>query len=304
MNISKNTGYQELHRKGILRERADRLLASMSSCNLCPRNCLVDRLNEEKGICKTGRQAVVSSYSPHFGEEKPLVGTYGSGTIFFTNCNLLCMFCQNYEISHLGRGTEVSDEQLAGIMMDLQYHKCHNINLVSPSHVVPQVLSAIDIAAGKGLEIPVVFNTGSYDKVETIRELEGVVDIYMPDFKFWSHSLALKTCSVTDYRQVAVNAIGEMYRQAGDLEISEEGLARRGLLLRHLVMPGYTDDSKRILEHIKKEVSENTYINIMAQYHPCGQSYGDASLGRALELKEYREVLDFAIKLGFQRIDY
>jgi len=296
--------YTELHRKGVIKERAEKMTASLSSCNICPRKCGVDRLNEEKGICKTGSKAMVSSYSAHFGEERPLVGHHGSGTIFFTNCNLLCIFCQNYEISHQGRGVSVSHEQLADIMLELQENGCHNINLVTPTHVVPQILSALDIAAGKGLEIPLVFNTGGYDSVETLKELDEIVDIYMPDFKFWTRSLGLQSCGVGDYREIAVCAVEEMYNQVGDLEISNKGLAIRGLLVRHLVLPGYPEETRKILEYIAKSLSKNTYVNVMRQYHPCGEAYRDARLCRSLRESEHKLAVGYARDLGLQRIDY
>jgi len=296
--------YTELHRAGVIKERAKKMTASLSSCNICPRKCGVDRLNEEKGICKTGSEALVSSYSAHFGEERPLVGHHGSGTIFFTNCNLLCIFCQNYEISHQGRGVYVSHEQLADIMLELQEGGCHNINLVTPTHVVPQILSALDVAAGKGLEIPLVYNTGGYDSIETLKELDEIVDIYMPDFKFWTRSLGLQSCGVGDYREVAAGAVQEMYNQVGDLKINNEGLAINGLLVRHLVLPGYPDETRKILEYIAGSLSKNTYLNVMRQYHPCGEAYRDARLGRSLRESEHRLAVGYAKKLGLQRIDY
>lgn len=296
--------YTDLHKQGILKQRAVELAEELSSCTLCPRNCGVNRLEDEKGICKTGRKAMVSSYSAHFGEEKPLSGCYGSGTIFFTNCNLLCNFCQNYDISHLGRGVEVDDKQLAGMMMELQERGCHNINFVTPSHVVPQIISALVVAAGEGLTVPLVFNTGAYDKVSTLKSLQGIIDIYMPDFKFWTKDLSIETCNASDYREVAVKAINEMHRQVGDLELTDAGIARRGLLVRHLVMPGYPDETRKILRHISDSVSKNTYVNIMPQYYPCGEILRSDKLGRALRPAEHREAIDYAKTVGLQRIDY
>lgn len=296
--------YTDLYRKGILQQRAAEMSGKLSNCTLCPRNCGVNRLENNKGICNTGRKAMVSSYSAHFGEERPLVGQYGSGTIFFTNCNLLCSFCQNYDISHLGRGAEVDDRQLAGMMTDLQERGCHNINLVTPSHVVPQILSALTVAAGQGLKVPVVFNTGAYDKVSTLKALEGIIDIYMPDFKFWTRDLSVETCNARDYRKVAIMAIREMHRQVGDLEMNEEGIARRGLLVRHLVMPGYTEETKKILRYIANTISKNTYVNIMPQYYPCGEVLRSDKLGRTLRPSEHREAIDYAKVMGLQRVDY
>jgi putative pyruvate formate lyase activating enzyme len=301
---NKKVRYTDLFNKGILQQRAVELTDKLSDCTFCPRNCGINRLENEKGICNTGRKAMVSSYSAHFGEERPLVGQYGSGTIFFTNCNLLCSFCQNYDISHLGRGVEVDDNELAAMMTDLQERGCHNINLVTPSHVVPQIVSALAVAAGEGLNVPVVFNTGSYDKVSTLKALESVIDIYMPDFKFWTGALSTETCDAGDYRKVAIKAISEMHRQVGDLEFNEMGLARSGLLVRHLVMPGYPEETRKILKHIADTVSRNTYVNIMPQYYPSGEVLRSDKLGRTLRPGEHREAVDYAKGIGLQRIDY
>jgi len=302
--MNKITRYTGLHAEGKLAILGNKLRHELESCRLCPRDCGANRLNGEKGICKTGQKAMVSSYSAHFGEEKPLVGQYGSGTIFFTNCNLLCNFCQNYDISHLGRGIEVDDNQLAEMMLDLQERGCHNINLVTPTHVVPQIVSALDIAAGMGLHIPLVFNTGAYDKIDTLKELEGVVDIYMPDFKFWSKKLSGETCNAADYRERAAEAIKEMHRQVGNLVLNDEGIAVRGLLIRHLVMPGYAEDTRKILSYISGSVSQNTYVNIMPQYYPCGEVLASETLGRPLKPGEHREAIEYARSLGLNNIDY
>ncbi|MBU2620734.1 MAG: radical SAM protein, partial [Proteobacteria bacterium] len=229
--------YIETYKKGLLKKKAKHARKILGSCVLCPRQCNVDRFSEEIGVCKTGERAWVSSYNAHFGEEAPLVGRNGSGTIFFTHCNLLCVFCQNYDISHEGCGEEVSDEQLAGIMLALQKSGCHNVNFVTPSHVVPQILSALGIAVENGLYIPLVYNTGGYDRVETLKILDGVIDIYMPDFKFWDSEIAAKACDAKDYPEAARSALSEMFRQVGDLVVDENGIAQRGLLVRHLVMP-------------------------------------------------------------------
>ncbi|MDT8402248.1 MAG: hypothetical protein RQ743_11185 [Bacteroidales bacterium] len=296
--------YIDLYKKGILKQRAIEFIGKLSDCTLCPRNCGVNRLENEKGTCNTGRKAVVSSYSAHFGEEKPLVGRYGSGTIFFTNCNLLCSFCQNYAISHLGRGVEVNDMELAAMMIDLQEQGCHNINLVTPSHVVPQIISAIALAACRGLKIPIIFNTGAYDKVSTLKALDGIIDIYMPDFKFWTKDLSVETCKASDYRKVAIRAISEMHRQVGDLELNEMGIASNGLLIRHLLMPGYPEETRKILNHITDTVSKKTYVNIMPQYYPCGTVLRSDKLGRTIRPSEHRQAIDYAKELGLQRIDY
>ena len=231
------SGYLVLHEQGVLAERIRKALDILQECVLCPRQCRVNRYEGEKGFCRTGRRAVVSSYNAHFGEESPLVGRGGSGTIFFTHCNLLCLFCQNYEISHLGEGREVEPKILAGMMIALQRMGCHNINFVSPSHVIAQILEALPIAVDEGLNVPLVYNTGGYDSVSSLELLDGIVDIYMPDVKFFDVNTALKYCHAPDYPDVVKAAVKEMHRQVGDLTMNEEGIAERGLLVRHLVMP-------------------------------------------------------------------
>jgi len=223
--------------QGLLKEKIATAYNMLKSCVLCPRRCGVNRLAGETGTCNTGKSAWVSSYHPHFGEEDPLVGSRGSGTIFFTHCNLMCLFCQNFDISHQGNGQPVSDDELADIMLALQNQGCHNINFVSPSHVVPQMLSAIEIAANKGLSVPLVFNTGGYDRVATLKLLEGVFNIYMPDFKFWDPRIAENACQAGDYPEIARRSLLEMHRQVGDLQVDAQGIARHGLLIRHLVLP-------------------------------------------------------------------
>ncbi|UCF94107.1 MAG: radical SAM protein, partial [Desulfobacterales bacterium] len=225
------------YENGRLAAQAKAAYKILKSCTLCPRKCKVDRLSGETGICRTGKYASVASYNPHFGEEAPLVGTSGSGTIFFAHCNLMCLFCQNFEISHEGCGQEVSTSVLAGLMLALQRQGCHNINFVTPTHVVPQILAAVEAAVPEGLAVPLVYNTGGYDLPHTLRLLEGVVDIYMPDFKFWDPEIALKACNARDYPEVAQQALIEMHRQVGDLVVDEKGIAQRGLLIRHLVLP-------------------------------------------------------------------
>jgi putative pyruvate formate lyase activating enzyme len=270
---------------------------------VCPRNCKVDRLSGEKGICQTGAKAVVSSYAPHFGEESPLVGSGGSGTIFFTHCNLLCLFCQNYEISHLGEGVETDAGQLTSMMVSLQRLGCHNINFVTPSHVVPQILAALPKAIEKGLTVPLVYNSGGYDSPETLKLLEGIVDIYMPDFKFWHRESAKRYAKAPDYPEVAQNAILEMHRQVGDLVVDDEGLAVKGLLVRHLVMPESLDETGEILRFLAREVSVDTYVNVMDQYRPCGRAYQCPPIDRRLTSDEYHEALGLAREAGLKRLD-
>ncbi|MFC1734161.1 radical SAM protein [candidate division KSB1 bacterium] len=290
--------YRPTFKNGSLKIKDEALRKQLYSCNICPHRCAVNRNEDIKGICSTGEKAMVSSYNPHFGEEAPLVGNHGSGTIFLTHCNLLCSFCQNYEISHEGYGTEVTDVQLAYIMLELQQKGCHNINFVTPTHVLPQILSALIIAIEAGLRIPLVYNSGGYDKVETIRLLDGVFDIYMPDFKFWEDDLAISACHVKNYREVACKVIKEMHRQVGELIVNQNGIAERGLLIRHLVMPGHLDDTRKILKFIANEISPDTYVNIMPQYRPCGRAGEIDTINRPLSKSEYNEALQIAKEEG------
>jgi putative pyruvate formate lyase activating enzyme len=263
----------------------------------------VNRLAGDVGKCRTPREAMVSSYGPHFGEEAPLVGRHGSGTIFFTNCNLRCLFCQNYSISQLGEGQKVSKEELAYMMLSLQAKGCHNINLVSPTHVVPQILEALELAVESGLRLPLVYNSGGYDSVETLRILDGIVDIYMPDMKYDDEETAGELSSIENYPEINKAAIKEMHRQTGDLEISEEGVAQRGLLVRHLVLPHGLAGTKGIVNFLSKEISRNTYVNIMAQYRPCYKAFQIPSLGRRISSAELREALSLAQEAGLTRLD-
>ena len=295
--------YIEEHRTGRLRQQAAGARSLLSCCNLCPRQCGVDRTAGETGVCNTGVMARVSSYGPHFGEETPLVGSHGSGTIFFSFCNLRCNFCQNYDISHLGDGHEVDDETLARIMLALQDQGCHNINLVTPSHVVPQILAAVDIAAGKGLSVPIVFNTSAYDRVPTLKMLDGVVDIYMPDFKFWDPKVAQMTCDAPDYPEIARSALIEMHRQVGDLVIDSAGLATRGLLIRHLVLPDNLAGTREVMRFIAGRVSVDSYVNVMPQYRPCGTAATIESLARRPTTKEFEAAMAMAREEGLTRLD-
>ena len=295
--------YLTLHASGALQRRAEKAHRMLGCCTLCPRRCKVDRLKGETGICKTGAQAQISSYSPHFGEEAPLVGRSGSGSIFITSCNLGCVFCQNFEISHLGHGMEASDGQLAAMMLSLQKQGCHNINFVTPSHVVPQILAALTPAIEQGLKIPLVYNSSGYDNVETLELLAGVVDIYMPDFKFWEKETAKRLAKAPDYPEKARQAVKEMYRQVGDLRINRQGIAERGLLVRHLVMPGQLDETGAILKFLAEEISAASYINIMDQYHPCGRAREFPDIDRTLTAEEYREAISMAKRVGLKRLD-
>lgn len=295
--------YLELYRSGKLRERIDTALSSLESCSVCPRNCGVNRLTDDVGTCQTLREAMVSSYGPHFGEEAPLVGKHGSGTIFFTNCNLRCLFCQNYSISQLSEGQRASKKELARIMLFLQAKGCHNINLVSPTHVVPQILEALELAAESGLHLPLVYNSGGYDSVGTLRILDGVIDIYMPDMKYGDAEIAGELSDVENYPEINRAAIKEMHRQTGDLEVNGEGLAKRGLLIRHLVLPLGLAGTKSIMSYLSSEVSRNTYVNIMDQYHPCYKAFQVPSLRRRISSVEFGEALSFAREAGISRLD-
>lgn len=293
----------ELYREGELERRVEKALALLEDCTLCPRECHVDRMKGETGFCGTGRKPKVASYSPHFGEESPLVGQHGSGTIFVSSCNLLCNFCQNYEISHLKEGVEVEPQHMAAMMIHLSERGCHNINFVTPSHVVPQLLEALVLAIEEDLKIPLVYNSSGYDKKETLELLEGVFDIYMPDFKFWEGRWAERYCQAPDYRDVAMEAIKEMHRQVGDLVVGDEGIAIRGLLIRHLVMPQNIAGTDRLLRFIAEEISPNTYVNVMDQYRPCGDALRDEFINRRLKGKEFQEAMETAREAGLKRLD-
>jgi putative pyruvate formate lyase activating enzyme len=266
--------YLDLYRTGRLKERVEQGLLLAESCSLCPRECGVNRLKGEKGFCGTGRRARVASYNAHFGEEAPLVGCHGSGTIFVSSCNLLCSFCQNHDISHGNEGVDVEPEQMAAMMIELATGGCHNINVVTPTHVVPQLLEALLYAIPQGLSIPLVYNSSGYDKQETLALLEGVFDIYMPDFKFWDGKWAERYCR-----------------------------ASRGLLVRHLVMPHGIGGTREIMEFLAKEISPDTYVNVMDQYRPCGAALQDEFINRSLTGREFREAKDAARKAGLKRLD-
>jgi len=263
----------------------------------------VNRLENEKGYCRTGRRAVLSSCGPHFGEEDPLVGAGGSGTIFFTHCNLLCLFCQNYEISHMGEGREVEAGQLARVMLDLQAKGCVNINFVSPSHVVPQILEALSLAIPEGMKIPLVYNSGGYDSVETLKLLAGIVDIYMPDLKFMDGEVARKYCQAEDYPERVQEAVREMHRQTGDLVVNRQGIAERGLLVRHLVLPEGLAGTRRAMRFLAREISPATYVNLMAQYRPCGRAGEYPPLNRRPTAREFEEAGQIAEEEGIRRLD-
>jgi putative pyruvate formate lyase activating enzyme len=294
--------YLSLLESGELKRRVQIAYDRLAACDICPRKCGVNRREDELGACRTGELAVVSSAGPHFGEETPLVGRRGSGTIFVSWCNLNCQYCQNYEISQLGQGEPVTPEELAGLMLSLQRRGCHNINLVSPSHVVPQILAAVLIAAHAGLHIPLVYNTGGYDSLETLGLLDSVVDIYMPDMKYADAATAERYSRIKDYPAVNQAAVREMHRQVGDLTMDEHGIALRGLLVRHLVLPEELAGTAQIVRFLAS-LSTHTYLNVMDQYRPCYKAHTLPPLNRRLAAKEYQQAVDLAHQAGLQRLD-
>jgi putative pyruvate formate lyase activating enzyme len=299
--------YLKLLKTGEIEERINKLYKILERCELCPRKCHVNRLKNEKGVCRAGLKMKVSSYFPHFGEEDVLVGNHGSGTIFLSNCNLRCIYCQNFEISHLGEGKERSEEEVAKMMLDLQEAGCHNINLVTPTHYASQLVKAIKIAAEKGLKLPIVWNCGGYENVEVIKLLDGIVDIYMPDMKYGDNEPGKKYSSppVLDYWDRCKEAVKEMYQQVGDLKIDERGLAFKGLLIRHLVLPNDIAKTENVLNFIAKEISPNSYVNVMSQYFPCGEVVLNPKkypeLSREITSEEYKKAVRLALKLGLTR---
>jgi len=296
--------YLTLLERRELERRVSSAYARLESCDLCPRYCRVDRRRSTRGaVCRTGERAVVHSYGPHHGEEAPLRGRGGSGTIFFSWCNLRCVFCQNWEISWKGEGREVGPETLATMMLSLQRLGCHNVNLVSPSHVVAQVLAAVEQAARQGLRLPLVYNTGGYDSPEALALLDGVVDIYMPDVKYADAEAARAFSSARDYWNVTRAAVREMHRQVGDLVVDECGIARRGLLVRHLVLPGDMANTGAVLEFLAREISRETYLNLMDQYRPCYRALEYPPLDRPLTGAEFSRALGLARHHGLHRLD-
>ena len=302
-DINPEPGLLQAHRDGGLARAVERARGMLESCSLCPRRCGVNRLRDERGFCNSGREIEVSSYAPHFGEERPLVGRGGSGTIFLTHCNLGCLFCQNWSISHGAEGSPVTPERLAGMMLELQSKGCHNINFVSPTHFVPQILEALVPAAAGGLHIPLIYNTGGYDSPETLALLEGIFDIYMPDTKFVDGETAETYAQAPDYPRVIKAALREMHRQVGDLVIDRSGIARRGLLVRHLVLPDDLAGTERTMRFLAEEISPATYVNVMAQYHPRGRIPPGSPLARQISSTEYERALTATRAAGLTRLD-
>jgi len=294
--------YVRLSQNGELEVRIKMLKDRLKSCIICPHRCMVDRQINEKGFCRAGADMVIDGYGPHFGEEDVLVGTNGSGTIFFSFCTLQCVFCQNCEISHYGEGYEVTAPRLAEIMLSLQKRGCHNINLVSPSHYAPQIVESINLAAKDGLSLPIVYNTGGYDDIDTLRLLDGIIDIYMPDIKFGDNEKAKKYTRSAKYYDIAKAAVKEMHRQVGNLKLDGRKIAYKGLLIRHLVMPENLSDTDKVLEFIAEDLSKDSFVNIMSQYYPAHKSYAFPELSRRIGRKEYNEAVEYAGKLGLTNI--
>ena len=282
-------------------ERSNDLNKLLESCTICPNHCAIDRRIDNSGNCRSTDQVVISSVTPHYGEEPPLVGRFGSGTIFFTNCNLSCEFCQNYDISHLGAGREISLKELADSILALQNRGCHNINFVTPTHFTPQIVSALIVAIERGLEIPIVYNCGGYESAETLKLLDGIIDIYMPDIKYSINENALKYSGIENYWGVVQSAVKEMQRQVGDLKINRSGIAQRGLLIRHLVLPNQIAGSEKVLDFIADELSKDSYVNIMDQYRPAYQANHYDEINRRITSNEYQEVIQYAKKIGLSR---
>ncbi len=300
--MNKYPSYLDLLETGELDKRIEILYEKLRSCDLCPNKCKVNRLEGEKGFCRVTNKPIIASYGPHFGEERPLVGQNGSGAIFFTYCNMACVYCQNWEISHLGEGDIIEVEDLAKIMIILQVWGCHNINLVTPTHQIPFIVKAIKIAAEMGLNLPIVYNCGGYESLETLKLLDGIIDIYMPDIKYMDDKVALKLSKVKNYSKVVKEAVKEMHRQVGDL-IIENGIAKRGLIIRHLVLPGDLSQTEEVIKFISEEISKDTYLNLMDQYRPCGDAWKYPPLDRMITKDEWEKALNLAYKYGIKRLD-
>jgi putative pyruvate formate lyase activating enzyme len=296
--------YDRLEQSGQLVERIEQAYALFENCRCCPRQCGVNRAAGERGFCRAPAQVMVHSAQPHFGEEIPLVGTGGSGTIFFSNCNLRCVFCQNWPIAHEGRGWAIEDADLAELMLKLQGIGCHNINLVTPTHVMPNILRATRIALKKGLRLPLVYNTSGYERVEIIKLLDGIVDIYLPDFKYTDPEKATRYSSgASDYPQMAKQAIAEMHRQVDVLQCSKDGVARQGLIIRHLVMPNRVAGTRAFVRWVAENLNKSTYVNIMAQYHVDYRAYDYPEIARAITVLEFLEAIEWAQEYGLTNLD-
>lgn len=296
--------YLRLHRSGELRKRADALFSMMSSCRLCPRECGVNRLRGGRGFCGASSDLYISSFNAHFGEERPLVGNGGSGTIFMTHCGLRCMFCINWDIAHEGNGSRATIERFAEMMIALQNRGCHNINIVTPTHYSAHVLRALDIAAGRGLRIPLVYNTHGWERLEILRQLDGVVDIYLPDFKYADPDMAARYSSgARSYPEITRQALLEMHRQVGVAIPAADGLMYRGLMIRHLVMPNNVSGTREVLRWIAQNLPRNTYMNIMSQYRPAYRAGEFPSIARRITREEYENAIRWAREFGLTNVD-
>ena len=300
--VSFRPAYIRLYESGELFGRIKVLKEILKSCTLCPRNCQVDRVSGELGVCRTGVLPMVSSANPHFGEEAPLVGSRGSGTIFFTNCNLKCVFCQNYDISYLGAGEEISTGELSSLMIGLQRRGCPNINFVTPTHQIAQIVEALPRAIEDGLDVPLVYNCGGYESVETLKQLDSVFDIYMPDIKYGDNAAAKALSGAPDYVEVVKAALGEMHAQVGDLALDESGIARSGLIIRHLVLPNGLAGTAEVMRFIAEEISPDSYVNIMDQYRPSYKACEHEDISRAITDREFREAVEMARDAGLRRL--
>ena len=296
--------YERLERKGELAQRVEEAYAIFENCELCPRQCGVNRQNGETGFCRAPARPVIYSAHPHFGEEISLVGKNGSGTIFFSNCNLRCVFCQNWPISHEGKGERIQDEDLADMMLYLQKIGCHNINLVTPTHVMPNILNATRIALNKGLRLPLVYNTSGYERLEILKVLDGVVDIYLPDMKYMdAHYAARYSAGASDYPEVAKKAIIEMNRQVGELRTDKRGIAARGLMIRHLVMPNRVAGTEKFVRWVAETLPSSTYVNIMPQYRVEYKAFNYPKIARGITVEEFLEAMEWAEKYGLTNLD-
>ena len=294
----------KLHRSGALKKRGEELWSMMESCELCPRMCGANRLDGDEGFCRASSQLEISSYNPHFGEEDPLVGSGGSGTIFLTNCGLRCVFCINWEISHGGQGAPRSIEDMAEMMLRLQERGCHNINVVTPTHYSPHIVLAVDVAAGKGLRLPLVYNTCGWERLEILKKLDGIVDIYLPDFKYSEGEPAAKySAGAESYPELTQAALLEMHRQVGVARPARDGLMYRGLMIRHLVMPNGVDGAKGVAGWIAENLPKDTYLNIMSQYRPMYKAFDYPEISRKITREEYEEVVTYARKVGLTNLD-
>jgi len=295
--------YLKLHRIGELEKRGKELWSIMGSCELCPRRCGVNRLEGKEGFCRASSQLEISSFNPHFGEERPLVGRGGSGTIFFTNCALRCVFCINWEVSHEGIGHSRSIDDLAEMMLNLQSRGCHNINVVTPTHYLPHIILALDKASKKGLKLPLVYNTCGWERLEILKMLDGIVDIYLPDFKYSSGAMAAKySAGAESYPDFTKKGLLEMHRQVGVAVADADGIMRRGLMIRHLVMPNNVSGAKGVVEWIANNLPKNTYLNLMSQYRPCYKAFDHPDISRRITAKEYNDAANWASEAGFTNV--